>query len=294
MIETRQALRDALRKLLRPLVRLLLHYGLPFGSFSELAKQVYVDVAAQEFQISGKKQTDSRISVLTGLTRKEVKQVKLQLAAPEEDENDSTARYNRAARVISGWIKDRSFLDGWGEPALLPIEGEGATFTHLVEAHSGDVPVRAILDELLRVEAIERLDDGRVRLLQKAYVPNSSEVDKLSILGMDTALLLQTISHNLQAQTDQAYFQRKVAYTNLPAEALPELHRLTHQHGQALLEELNAYLSSQDRDMNPHVEGTGQHYAGVGVYFFADPNAPELSQPDATAANVSTDENHEA
>ncbi len=269
MAETKEVLHTALRRLLRPLVRLLLHYGVPFGSFSQLVKQMYVDVAAQDFQIQGKKQTDSRISVLTGLSRKEVKQVKIQLA-DSEHEGDTTARYNRAARVISGWIQDKSFLDGWGEPAILPIEGEGATFSSLVDQYSGDVPVRAILDELVRVKAIEKLADGRLRLLQKAYVPNRSEIDKLGILGTDVSLLLQTIEHNIHAEPEQAYYQRKVAYNNLPEEALPELKRLSEQQSQALLERLNTWLSTQDRDGNPEVKGTGRYHAGVGIYFFTE------------------------
>ncbi len=265
MEETRRALLAAVYKLLLPLTRLLLRHGVPCGSFIEVAKRAYVSVAEQDFTLPGKKQTDSRISVITGLTRKEVKQVR---EAADQPVGDSVARYNRAARVISGWIQDRSYLDGWGEPMILPIEGEGATFTRLVNAYGGDIPVRAVLDELLRVGTAERLADGRIKLLQRAYVPNASTTDKLAILGNDAALLIETIEHNLACAPDERYFQRKVAYNNLPAEAMPMLRTLAAQHGQALLEDLNTWLTSQDRDSNPQASGTGRHYAGVGVYFF--------------------------
>jgi len=237
----------------------------PCGSFVEVAKRAYVEVAERDFALPGKKQTDSRISVLTGLTRKEVKQV---LETADQPMEDSVARYNRAARVISGWIQDRGFCDGWGEPMILPVEGEGATFTRLVTTYGGDVPVRAVLDELLRVGTAERLEDGRIKLVQRAYVPNASTLDKLGILGQDVALLISTIEHNLACAPEDAYFQRKVAYNNLPAEAVPMLRLLAAQHGQAMLEDLNAWLTTQDRDANPAVQGTGRKYAGVGVYFF--------------------------
>lgn len=265
MDATKQALSTSLLKLLRPLVRVLLRHGIAFGSFMELAKRVYVDVAIEDFTLPGRKQTDSRISVLTGLTRKEVKQIRSQTLITLED---SSTRYNRAARVISGWVQDRTFLDGWGEPAILPVEGEGATFTKLVYQYSGDVPVRATLDELLRVNAVKRLPDGRIRLLQRAYVPATGETDKLGILGTDVALLIETIEHNLCSSPESAYFQRKVAYDNLPQEAIPVLRAKAAKRGQALLEDLNTWLMTQDRDNNPNSQGTGRKYAGVGVYFF--------------------------
>lgn len=261
-----KALSSSVQKILRPLVRILLRHGIPFGTFIELAKWVYVDVAAKEFKLANKKQTDSRISILTGLSRKEVKNVK-QIKSPTED--TAIERYNRAARVISGWVRDPSFQDGWGEPALLPAEGEGATFSQLVKKYSGDIPSRAILDELCSVKAVERLEDGRLRLLQRAYVPSDSqELDKLHILGTDVALLISTIDHNLNCDSIDSFFQRKVAYDNLPAEAIPELRKLTEEQAQAVLEYLDHWLAQQDRDFNSNISGTGRKYAGVGIYFF--------------------------
>jgi hypothetical protein len=273
MDATRRALLAAVYQLLLPLTRILLRQGVPCGSFIELAKRAYVEVADRDFGLPGRKQTDSRISVITGLTRKEVKLIR---EAEEPAAGDSAARYNRAARVISGWIQDRSYLDGWNAPMILPVEGEGATFTRLVNSYGGDVPARAVLDELLRVGAVEKLADGRLKLLQHAYVPSASEADKLGILGQDMALLIATLEHNLACAPEEAYFQRKVAYNNLPEEAMPVLRELAAQHGQALLEQLNDWLSTQDRDNNPEVQGSGRKYAGVGVYFFEhDRTEPE-------------------
>ena len=267
MDEVKQVLISSVQRLLYPLVRILLRYGIPFGTFMNIAKWVYVDIAAKEFTLEHKKQSDSRISVITGLTRKEVKNMR-ELNALEE--LSAVERYNRAARVISGWVRDRSFQDGWGEPALLLAEGEGATFSELVKKYSGDVPVKAILDELLRVQAVEQLADKRLRLLQRAYIPCVGEADKLSILGTDVALLIATIEHNLHCEPSQALFQRKVAYDNLPAEAIPELKHLTAQQAQFLLESLDSWLAKHDRDTTPSVNGTGRKHAGIGIYFFEE------------------------
>ncbi len=262
----RHALAATVQTLLRPLVRILLRHGMSFGEFSEHAKQVFVEVAEADFKLPGRKQTDSRIAVITGLNRKDVKIVR------ERDPvscAEASRRTNRAARVINGWVHDARFLDAMGKPAILPFDGEGANFTQLVTNYAGDVPIRATLDEMVRVGSVKWLEDGRMQLLQPAYVPNSSMEDKLALLGIDVALLIQTIEHNLNAEQTELYYQRKVAYNNLPEDVIPLLHEKAAAQSQALLEALNAWLMEQDRDSNPTVKGCGRKHAGVGIYFFA-------------------------
>lgn len=264
--DTEKALSAAVLRLLRPLVRILLRNGFTYGAFADLAKWVFVDVASREFGVSGRKQTVSRVSVITGLNRKEVKRVQ-EIDAP--DDAAAARQYNRAARVVGGWTSDPRFLDEDGAPAVLAFEAdEGRSFSALVRAHSGDMTPRAVFDELLRVGAVEQDEDGAVRLVTRAYVPRTSDVDKLHILGSDVALLLSTIDHNLQHGGSAPLFQRKVAYDNLPQEALPQLHELAGEKGQRLLEELNRYLARHDRDANPEAQGTGRKQAGVGIFYF--------------------------
>lgn len=256
----------AVRRLMRPLVRLLLRHGVPFRTFADLIKAVYVDTAAQ-FAIEGRKQSDARISIITGLSRKEVRRVR-QLELPHD--MGTIARYNRAARVISGWVRDPAFHDDNGEPTALSLDGAGKSFSQLVERYSGDVPARAILDELHRVGAVERSEDQAIRLRVRAYVPTAAHEDKLAILGRDVAYLIDTIDHNLNCPLGDAYFQRKVFYNNLPAEAIPEFKELAARHAQQLLELLDRWLAERDRDSNPQSPGTGRRGAGVGIYYFEE------------------------
>ena len=275
MTESRsQALSAAMLKLLRPLIRVLLRNGVPYGVFADLAKRAYVDVAMNDFELPGRKQTVSRVSVITGLSRKEIARLQ-KIDYPEVAE--SADRYNRAARVISGWVRDPVFNDGKGRPRSLPVEGDSPAFADLVKKFSGDVPVRAILDELLRVGVVEKQANGTLRLLERAYVPRTGEADKLGILGTDVAGLISTIDHNLRSDPNLAFFQRKVYYDNLPDEVIPELLSLTTEHAQALLERLDAWMSSHDRDINPQVTGTGRRAAGIGVYYFEDEASTEES-----------------
>jgi Family of unknown function (DUF6502) len=271
MVKTDQQSRilsSAIMRLLRPLIRVILRNGMSFNAFSNLAKQVYVSVAMQEFGIPGKKQTISRVSILSGLSRKEVQSVMSQSDAAKEA--SPYERYNRAARVIAGWVRDRDFLDSDGNPMVLNQEGGNANFNLLVKRHSGDVPTRAVLDELLRVGAVERLPDGRIRLLSRAYVPRTSDLDKLEILGTDVSDLIHTIDHNLQHGAVNPFFQRKVMYDNLPAEAVSKFRDLAAEQAQTLLETMDQWLSQRDRDVNSSVRGTGRMRSGVGIYYFEE------------------------
>ena len=261
-----QALSAATRSILRPLVRILLRNGVPFGAFAEMARAVYVEVADREFALPGKKQTVSRISTLTGLTRKDV----TRLQAAEANEATDTERYHRPARVIGGWVREKAYHDRRGRPADLPMEGERGSFSALVKEFSGDIPPRAIADELARVGAIEELPDGRVRLLTRAYVPRGDEAQKLGILGSDVADLIRTIDHNLTSPVGEAFFQRRVSYDNIPVELLPTLTRKVERTAQSCLEALDRTLSAGDRDRNRDVKGTGRVRTGIGIYYFEE------------------------
>jgi len=265
MSNIRKTLTAAILKLLRPLVRVMLRNGMTYGDFADLSRWVFMDVAAREFGIPGRKQTVSRISVITGLTRKEVSRLQ-KITTP--DDSAIAHQYNRAARVTSGWLRDKRFHDNKGRPADLPFDADGPSFSELVKEHSGDVPPRAILDELLRVGTVAMDGKGRICLMTDGYIPRTGEQDKLHILGTDVQLLLSTIDYNLQQQGSTPRFQRKVAYDNLPREILPKFRKLSATKAQELLLELDRYLVKHDRDHNPKVKGKGRVKAGLGLYYF--------------------------
>lgn len=276
-----QTLSAATRTLLVPLVRMFLRNRKAARSFYDLVKQVYVDLAKEEFGIKGKKATVSRIAILTGLTRKEVQAL---LAQPANSEQALAEEYNRAARVIAGWLRDSKFSDGRGHPAPLPLNGKRGSFESLVKTYSGDIPVRAMLDELLHTGAAEQLKDGRVCLRTRGYIPQKSAPEKLHILGTDTADLIATIDYNVYASPHRPRFQRKVMYDNIPIEAAQQFHAIAAARGQELLESLDRWLASHDRDVNPTSKGSGRVRTGLGIYHFedqweAEPLTPKKRKP---------------
>jgi hypothetical protein len=137
------------------------------------------------------------------------------------------------------------------------------------------VPHRAVLDELLRVAAVDWTRDGRLRLRSRAYVPATGEDQKLAILGTDVADLVNVIDHNLTHPPGEAFFQRKVAYDNLVDQGLPDLRSQARRRAQALLETLDRSMARQDRDANPRVQGTGRNRAVLGIYYLEQPMEAE-------------------
>jgi hypothetical protein len=263
------ALAVAVERVLRPLFRILLRNHMSFKAFVDIAKHSYVEVAAHEFGIPGKKTSVSRVALLSGLTRKEVQRL---LEAPAADDAEAGERYNRAARVVAGWVRDADFSDADGNPKVLSLQEESkarGSFAELARRFSGDIPSRAILDELLRVGVVEKIDDNSVRLKTRAYVPESGDTDKLNILGTDVSDLISTIDHNLQRGAADPFFQRKVMYDNVPVEALEEFRRLSGTQAQGLLERLDKWLSQHDRDTSGP-GGTGQIRTGIGIYYFEE------------------------
>lgn len=268
-----RALHRAVEQLLRPLFRLLLRHSVSFGAFEDIAKRVYVDVALNDFGLPGRKPTTSRVAVLSGLTRKEVQRVLAESDAEPAD--DAFDRYNRAARVITGWARDADFVDADGRPRTLEVDGARG-FAALVKRYSGDMPPRAVLDELLRTRAVCQRDDASLELATPAYVPQGSTLDKLDILGRDVADLIDTIDHNLQDRPEGPRYQRKVMYDAVPVSALPALRKLSAAQAQALLEKLDRWLAAHDLDHSPETAGVPRARAGLGIYYFEEHLEPSV------------------
>lgn len=268
MEKTRAAVVQALNKLLKPLVRLLLRNGIAYGEFSDMAKQAYIEVANADFTVPGRKQSQTRIAVITGIHRHEVaKYLKHEVA-----EEPHIGRHNRAARVIFGWQSDDSFSES-GKARVLSMD----EFSVLVSRHGADVTMRTIFDELERVGAVQRTEEGMVELMVEAFAPQDSIEDLIYIFGDCSADLLETLDHNLSCETENRRLQMSVVYNNLPDSVLRNLELVSRDRAMEFLKELNQFFSTQDRDTNPSIEGEGRNRAGVGLYYFQGSSQKEIS-----------------
>jgi hypothetical protein len=150
----RLARRDAqVRRLLTELAVVLLQVGITPKNFGELAKQAFVEAAGTLSKFRNGKINRSRVAVMTGLSRVEVKR----LLSGQPSMTSLPAQQSRGERVISGWMSDHRFLDARGRPRRLPIAGARGSFASLVREFGGDVPHRAVLEELRRLRVVRQI-----------------------------------------------------------------------------------------------------------------------------------------
>lgn len=258
-------LNRAILTVLKPLVRMLLRNNIPYGAFSELARRAYVEVASNDFTVEGRKQSNSRVATITGLSRKEVKRIQ---EMPDEGDDQLIEKYNRAARVVYGWVHDDKYQEQLGQSKVLTFDGEAPSFSALVKTYSGDVPPRAILDELERVGVVTMDEAQNIRLVSRAYIPKAGINEKISYVGSDVSALLNTMDRNIYQPELSPFFQRKVYYDNLPDEVVEDLQSMIAKKSQELLEQVDQTMAQHDRDANPNAKGTGKNAIGVGIYYF--------------------------
>lgn len=152
-----------LQELLVELAFVLLPRGMTPRRFGELARFAFVRAAREMSRLRNGRVNYSRIAAQTGLSRADVKRL-----LESEVFDFHRAAHAPVERVLNGWRTDRLFTHGPGRPKRLPIAGPGASFASLVRKYGGDVPHRAVLDELKRIEAI--IDNGNIVRLKASTV----------------------------------------------------------------------------------------------------------------------------
>ena len=256
------------RELLRPLARILLRAGMTYAEFEELSKSTFVDVASGEYGKHGRPANVSRVAIITGMSRREVRRYRDRLA--EELKTGSVqgdARYwSPASRVLSGWHQDADFTDGEGRPLSLPLEGASASFESLLKRYCGDIPRGAMASELERVGAVV-IESERARVLTRNYVSSDQSAEVLEMVGTFLRDFTSTLDFNLQVGAgENPWFQRLVYNSRLKPTALKLFKRLVARDGQAWLEELDTWLSAHE----VADDGDDPVRAGMGIYYFQD------------------------
>jgi len=271
MESIKKTLSLAVIRMLNPIVRILLHFDVSHSEFVELAKRSYVYVAFKYFSIEKRKKTNSRVSVITGLSRKEV----VRLSKIEIGEEPVTkGPLNRARRVIGGWLSDTDFLDDKDEPKILPLRGEAISFDELAIRYSGGITSRAVLDELIRVGSVEKIDKEHVKLTQLAYVPHENQSQMITVMSNHVAHHLGSTVHNIIDNDENPYFERQVTYSDLPLSIVDEFQQLSHEKSSALLIELNQWLGDKKKNIKPETDEE-LYEVGVGIYFVKNKNHKE-------------------
>ena len=231
------ALVNATKRVLRPFVRFLLARGITLPFLSQLLKQLYVEVAERDFALDDKPQTDSRISLLTGVHRKDVRRLRGQKTA----EIEPPEAVSLGAQVINNWLTERRYLDKHGRPKVLPMRSTNArqvSFESLVGSVSRqDLRPRVVLDELLRLKIVA-LEDEQITLLQEAFVPALGDDEKLHYFAQNLRDHIESAATNVLSQPPK-YFERAVSYHGLTSDDVEELQSLATESASESLKEVN-------------------------------------------------------
>ena len=265
--EPSSTLVGALRRILQPLVKLLIANQVTYPYLVNLLKDIYVDVADREFPVQGKKQTDSRINLLTGVHRKDVKRIR---ADRRGQRSEVPANISIGAQLVARWMGDSQFHDSEGKPRSLPLRAQQAAsepaFEDLVEDIARqDIRPRVVLDELIRLGIVSLEGDSRVSLKTEAFTPEQGLEEKLFFFGKNLQDHICAGTHNLSGKKP-AFFDRSVYYDELSHESIDTLTQLCNRIGMETLISVNEKaLQLQTRDK----KRTGTRYRmNFGIFNF--------------------------
>ena len=258
--EVKDHLRRALSLMLKPLARLLIAQGVTHAEFSETAKEVYVETALRHFESEGRV-NKSRIAILTGLTRKEVKNViDRTLEAGYQPKT-----YSRPERVLTGWYSDPKFQGPYGIPLELPYEASGGdepSFVELVRQYSGDMAPRQMLNQLTEAGSVVEVD-GRYKAVRRIFKHSTLSPSLIKRLGEVGYRVFSTAAKNIDKQMEgSGYFDRMVfADDGCTDEVIQKFDEYIKPKGQEFLEEIDVWFSSRKEENVP-----GEPRKETGLY----------------------------
>jgi hypothetical protein len=261
----------ACRSLLRPIASLLLKCGMTWREFAAVSKSAFVAAASQDFGLSGRPTNVSRVSILTGVSRKEVARVRALLAQEAAPLPNKTTD---ATRMLSGWHQDPDFVTAEGKPQPLPVEGPGASFATLWARYGGDVPLTSMRKELERVGAITVRPDGTLRAEKRYFMPRQFDPQWVQNAGSMLRDLGASITHNLDAgvapeapagRTPGPRFIGRATSDSVDVAALPGFEAFVEQNGQEFLEKVDKWLTEHAAQAAP---GSARRRMRLGLGMF--------------------------
>lgn len=228
--------------MITPVVRLLLHFGITYPVFAELLKRVYVQVADRELTLPDREQTASRLALLTGIHRQEIRRLReITSAGGEMPIEKASSAAALSPRLLMTWTQNPRFRDPAGAPRLLHRSASqgSPSFEELVEGLSKDIRPRAVLDEWLRLGLVEITGEGLLELKAREFVPKGSLPAKTELMANIISDHVSAAVHNVRGDS-APFFDRRVRVEGLTPEALLKLRALVEERGMAFLQELNA------------------------------------------------------
>lgn len=249
---------------IRPIAVMLLRFGVGYRDFAEAAKVAFVEVAGEDFGSRGRPTNISRIALMTGLSRKEVRVVKDNQAGGGTAKTSLT---HLPAEVLRRWFTSDRYCDSSGIPRPLIWDGGSPSFTELVRSCGTSLSPVAMRAELLRVGAVKQDESGLLTVLRRYFIADSAKDRLAEGLQFGIRPLALTVARNVSsAGLGGLRFQRVVDSYSIPPERRAELEKVVSGRLKQVSEELDDLLSEVGQNSNAE----GNTAVGVGLFYFED------------------------
>ncbi len=266
------ALKTAIRTILSPLVRYLIGRGVTYPALSEVLKEAYIGAAERHDGADPGTVSDSRMSLLTGIHRKDVKRLRTQARAGTKPQVLRPGA-NLAARAVAAWVSLPRYLDRDGHPRMLLRRAANSrvSFETLVRAIKADVRPSVILEELVRV-GVATVEGDTVRLLKTAYVSALPE-DRLAFLGANVGDHLASALHNISGH-GEVFLERAVYYEVIAREDLAAVRPALTQLSEAFLRQANQRVMPLNEAARAAPSPDGRRMR-LGIYYYEEASRVE-------------------
>jgi hypothetical protein len=280
------ALLDESLSMLTPLIRLLVSQGVTYPQFTAALKLSFLRAAHSELTSGGKRVSDSAISLLSGVHRKDVRAL---TAGGKLGSQPVDRALSVADEVFTRWVNDPTYLAADGMPKMLPVRGRSdnePSFESLAQSVSRDFHSRAILEEMTRLGIAEASGEF-VRLRAERFVPDAGFAETLSYVSRNVFDHLGAVERNMKAINAGArspFLEQSVFADGLSQESVRELQELSRRIWESALRRI--YALATDRIENDQRKGGDQAMRmRFGVYFYSEPDTPLTRDGDLPIAD---------
>jgi hypothetical protein len=253
-----------------PLVRILVRNGIQFRDFVEVLRGVYARVAVDEYAQPGRSMTLARLSVVSGMTRRDLNRV---FGGEDRLQGAFESNANAIARLLQGWHNDPEFMGPYGFPRDLFFDRDGSgalTFGDLVVRYASGLPPAVVLDELIRVSAAMLVTEtGMIRVLKRTFIPEEMAPELIEVFARGVRRYVETIDHNIRVrQPEDRRFERWVFPDfGIRADDWDAYREMVHERLLKVIEDLDTRFAAFDR---PQPSGEEVLTVGVGMYLYKD------------------------
>ncbi len=267
---------DSIEKIAAPLSEFALLMGLSIADIEMVLRESVVRAAAKLQLEKSNRVNISGISASTGLSRTIVSRI---LKSSKRDRLVGVNRGQFTNRVLSAWHRDPKYADQNGVPATINVFGRGSTFESLVRRHGGGLPVRAILDELIRVDAIEMFPDQKIRARSSIAIARGLDNEMIESIGNRVSELLATMIGNLKSEST-AKLVVSIGADCVSSESLGLIRKEVTNRGANLLSNIEETLfpnTSSKRRTRRRSESSARRVS-VTIYYYDDEISQESNQ----------------